>query len=150
MSRNFLFSKVCWQCPAKFLPFHLKQTFLPIIWIFTEGDVIESRLPFKVFSTLKASTYIFLGSLLFKLYKKKNGENVTFCVQETMPKNVRITSKCYNNTKMILIDIWFVAQMLTNHLVEFMLTKGEAMLCGNHLVDLDLHPSGNSKFRLLC
>ena len=33
----------------------IKQTFLPIIWIFTEdvGDGIESRLPFKIFSTLQ-------------------------------------------------------------------------------------------------
>ena len=34
------------------LPLHLKQPFLPIIWIFNEGDEIESRLPFKIFSTL--------------------------------------------------------------------------------------------------
>ena len=36
------------------LPLHLKQIFLSIIWIFTkgEGDGIESRLPFKIFSTL--------------------------------------------------------------------------------------------------
>ena len=36
------------------LPLHLKQTFLPKIWIFTEGegDGIKSRLPFKIFSTL--------------------------------------------------------------------------------------------------
>ena len=36
------------------LPLHLRKTFLPIIWIFTEveGDRIESRLPFKIFSTL--------------------------------------------------------------------------------------------------
>ena len=34
------------------LPLHLKQTFLPIIWIFIEGDRIESRLHFKIFSTL--------------------------------------------------------------------------------------------------
>ena len=33
----------------KFTPLHLKQTFLNIIWIFTEGDGIESRLPFKNF-----------------------------------------------------------------------------------------------------
>ena len=33
---------------------HLKQAFPHIIWIFTEvvGDGIESRLPFKIFSTL--------------------------------------------------------------------------------------------------
>ena len=41
--------------PSNVLPLHLKQTFLPIIWIFTEieGDGIKSRLPFKMFSTLK-------------------------------------------------------------------------------------------------
>ena len=41
--------------PSNVLPLHLKQTFLPIIWIFTkgEGDAIKSRLPFKTFSTLQ-------------------------------------------------------------------------------------------------
>ena len=34
------------------LPLHFNETFLPIIWIFTEGDGIESRLPSKIFSTL--------------------------------------------------------------------------------------------------
>ena len=36
------------------LPLHLKQTFPPIVWIFTEdqGDGLESRLSFKIFSTL--------------------------------------------------------------------------------------------------
>ena len=36
------------------MPLHLKQTFLPIIWILTEGigDGFESRQPFKIFSTL--------------------------------------------------------------------------------------------------
>ena len=33
------------------LPLHLKQTFPPIIWIFTEGegDGMEFRLPFKIY-----------------------------------------------------------------------------------------------------
>ena len=50
-STNFLFSKVCWQRPAMF--YHYPS--LPMIWIFTEGegDGIESRLPFKIVSTLK-------------------------------------------------------------------------------------------------
>ena len=41
--------------PSNVLPLYLEQTFLPIIRIFTEGDGdgIESRLPFKTFSTLK-------------------------------------------------------------------------------------------------
>ena len=40
--------------PSNILPLHLKHTFLPIIWVFTEGegDRIESSLPFKIFSTL--------------------------------------------------------------------------------------------------
>ena len=42
------------------LPLHLKQNFLPRIWIFTggEGDKIESRLPFKIFSTLICSILV--------------------------------------------------------------------------------------------
>ena len=38
--------------PSNVLPLQLKQIFPPIIWIFTEGDGIEYRLPFKIFSTL--------------------------------------------------------------------------------------------------
>ena len=43
--------------PSNVLPLHLKQTFPPIIWIFTEGegDGNESRLTFKIFSTLKVT-----------------------------------------------------------------------------------------------
>ena len=49
--------------PSNVLPLHLNQTFPPIIWIFTEGegDAIESRLPFKIFSTLKGSEGSFQG-----------------------------------------------------------------------------------------
>ena len=41
--------------PSNVLTLHLKQIFPAIIWIFTEGegDGIESRLHFKIFSTLK-------------------------------------------------------------------------------------------------
>ena len=40
--------------PSNVLPLHLKQTFPPMIWIVTEGEVdgIESRVPIKIFSTL--------------------------------------------------------------------------------------------------
>ena len=46
--------------PSNVLPLHHKQTFTPIIWIFTEGegDGIESRLPFKTFSTLPRACMI--------------------------------------------------------------------------------------------
>ena len=40
--------------PSNVLPLHIKQTFLLIIWTFTEGEGvrIESRLPFTILSTL--------------------------------------------------------------------------------------------------
>ena len=34
------------------LPWRLKQTLPPIIWIFTEDDEMESSLPFKICSSL--------------------------------------------------------------------------------------------------
>ena len=42
------------------LPLYLKQTFPPMIWIFTEGegDEIKSRLPFKIFFTLLMEAYL--------------------------------------------------------------------------------------------
>ena len=49
--------------PSNVLPLHLKQTFLPIIWIFTEGDWIESSLPFRIFSTI---TNVLLGPLFIR------------------------------------------------------------------------------------
>ena len=41
---------------------------LPIIWIFTEGDEIKSRLPFKNFSTLSIcmKTFKYLKELFFQ------------------------------------------------------------------------------------
>ena len=51
--------------PSNVLPLHLKQTFPPTIWIFTEveGDGIESRLPFEIFFTLTHSSCREVGSL---------------------------------------------------------------------------------------
>ena len=45
--------------PGNDLPLPLKQSFPPIIWTFTEGegDKIESRLPFKIFSTLQLGIF---------------------------------------------------------------------------------------------
>ena len=68
--------KVCLRCkgktkslltsPSNVLPLHLKQTFPPIISIFTEGegDGIKTRLPFKKISTLKSRT----GNFYFDLH----------------------------------------------------------------------------------
>ena len=44
------------------LPLNHKETLPPIIWIFTEGEGIKSRLPFKTFSTLTTvSTHSWSG-----------------------------------------------------------------------------------------
>ena len=53
VNKLFVFKSLL-ATPGNVLPLHLKQTFLPIIWFFTEdeGDEIKSRLPFKIFSTL--------------------------------------------------------------------------------------------------
>jgi hypothetical protein len=47
------FFKSLLTMPSNVLPLHLKQTFLLMVWIFTEGegDGIKSRLPFKILST---------------------------------------------------------------------------------------------------
>ena len=53
VNKLFVFKSLL-TTPSNVLPLHLKQIFPPIIWIFTDGkgDVIKSRLPFKIFSTL--------------------------------------------------------------------------------------------------
>ena len=55
MYTNFFVFKSLLTMPSNVLPLHLNQTFPPIIWVFTEGegDGMKSRLPFKIFSTLK-------------------------------------------------------------------------------------------------
>ena len=52
LSTNFWLQNLFLTMASNVLPLRLKQTFPPIIWIFTEGDKIESRLPFKFFSTV--------------------------------------------------------------------------------------------------
>ena len=55
------------------LPLHLKQTFRPIIWTFSEceGDQIESRLPFKIFSTLHSMTWeVMFSKRHFRKFEK--------------------------------------------------------------------------------
>ena len=64
--------------PSNVLPLHLKQTFPPIIWICTEGegDGIESRLPFKIFSTLtQFKNHIVISLWLSKLTQSQNNKN---------------------------------------------------------------------------
>ena len=53
------------------LPLCLKQTFPPIIWICTEGVGIESKLPFKIFSTLKTIVAEILSFRMFTGFVKQ-------------------------------------------------------------------------------
>ena len=57
VNKLFIFKSLL-TTPSNVSPLHLKQIFPPIIWIFTEGggDMIESWLPFKIFSTLSKNT----------------------------------------------------------------------------------------------
>ena len=63
---NLFVFKCLLTMPSNVLPLHLKQTFSPIIWMFTEGesDGIQSRLPFKTFSTLIASKIFFFTQFI--------------------------------------------------------------------------------------
>ena len=51
INKLFVFKSLL-TMPSNVLLLHLKHTLPPIIWIFTKGDGIESKLPFKMFSTL--------------------------------------------------------------------------------------------------
>ena len=75
------------------LPLHLKQTVPPIIWIFTvgEGDGIESRLTFKIFSNLLFIAYLFLVGQRFFFLEA-------------------------GNNKIELLDIWLLKDMDWFHL----------------------------------
>ena len=57
VNKLFVFKSLLTK-PSNVMPLHLKQTFPPIIWIFTkgEGDWMESRLPFRIFFTLQFSS----------------------------------------------------------------------------------------------
>ena len=56
--------------PSNVLLLCLEQTFPPKIWIFTEGedDEIESRLPFKIFFTLKKLRKESLKVIFFRYF----------------------------------------------------------------------------------
>ena len=82
LSTNFWKQKILLTSPSNILPLHLKQTFPPIIWIFTEGegDGIESRL----------SSYIFCT-----LYRKHfcTWNNWSYCGRRTCKRRWRVRSQ---------------------------------------------------------
>ena len=77
VNKLFVFKSLL-TMPSNVLPLHLKQTFPLIIWIFTEceGDGIETRLPFKIFSN---------SSIEIILHKNKNS---TQCAEQGGPSDI--------------------------------------------------------------
>ena len=75
VNKRFVFKSLL-TTPSNVLPLHLKQTFPPIIWIFTEteGDWIKSRLPFKIYSTLLVTNWNHWWGICFSDYN--SGHNV--------------------------------------------------------------------------
>ena len=72
--------------PSNVLPLHLKQTFPPIIRIFTEGDGIEPRLPFKIFSTLMRN--FFPRAYIPYVEGTFNLQVIQFCIAKISQINV--------------------------------------------------------------
>ena len=91
--------------PSNVLPLHLKQTFPPRIWIFTkgEGDGIESRLTFKIFSTLQ------WGNLTFKVDFSSEGYQMSRkSVQKK--KSRSIISLIFTRKKFHLVLAWLLSE----------------------------------------
>ena len=84
VNKLFVFKSLL-TTPSNVLPLHLKQTFPPIIWIFTEGDRIKSRLPLKYFLL-----YTYLSHCILKwnfLGHSKTTLDYEFCDNEAWPKH---------------------------------------------------------------
>ena len=65
------------------LPLQFKKTIPPIIWIFAEGDGIESMLPFKIFSTL-CIEFVWFGDLQIGAKNRRQiNKNRTKCTQRS-------------------------------------------------------------------
>ena len=129
MSTNFLYSKVCWQCPAMFCLYTSKKTFPTIIWIFTEGedDGIEFRLPFKIFSTLQHPAIFFST---FKSFDKKLEIGQKFYNFEL--QNKRVWKKdfvIYYMKNESMVEIFLICYMKNESMAEN--NSQKARLLGN-------------------
>ena len=91
------------------LPYCLKESFTPIVWIFTEveGDGIESRLSSWIFSTLLEVEWATWNSNLERtlqvIYPLRNWKS-----------RVRMFSSIICNVAHIENDIWFFEHLLTS------------------------------------
>ena len=124
---KLLKTKSSLRIPSNVLPFCHKQTFPPIIWIFTEGDEIKSRLPFKIFSTLAAGSLINLKTVL--IYP------LSAMICHFPFPNFFACDTCFS-TPWIFINV----QMANRHRVERFLLTANPLLC--YFGQLFILPSG--------
>ena len=95
---KLLKTKSLWTSPSNVLPLHFKQTFLHIILIFTEGDSdgIESRLSFKIVSTLiKIGVLTYLFSITLTFY--------AVCMSKASEKQHEKYSLVHDNSTLLLL-----------------------------------------------
>ena len=95
VNKLFVFKSLL-TMPSNVFPLHLKQTFPPITWIFMEGegDVIDSRLPFKIFSTLRIRDTFVIYVVNLTFIKKAWNTIMTVCMKglSPNPNNVFVNS----------------------------------------------------------
>ena len=118
VNKLFVFKKLL-TTPNNVLPLHFKQTFPPINWINTEGegDGLQSRLPFKIFSTLNVTKFRVLN--FFQEFKKefRQEQKLTvkvFCRTELFSKFLE---------KIGGLSIWWVLLYFNYH-TRAIITRG--------------------------
>ena len=98
VNKLFLFKSLL-TTPSNVLPLHHKQTIPPIILIFTEseGDGIKTRLPFKIFSTLKGFIKISWNwhsiKFIFPFPGFQRCQSLTNCFYDGFRRNAKISNK---------------------------------------------------------
>ena len=104
--------------PSNVLPFHLKQTFLPIIWIFAkdEGDGIESRLPFRIFSTLGPKNLGLFGNVLPTVH---SGRKYKCWVEISILAMFGKTSSKYSINEKMSFKLTAISPAKNNFLYQF-------------------------------
>ena len=108
VNKLFVFKSLM-AMPSTVLPLHLKQTFPPIIWIFTEDEGIKSRLPFY-FTKFK------IGPLWYIIFRQREYrwpfQNVLF--------NVPYSTYLFQND---LFNMIFSKRLIQNGVLKMLLLK---------------------------
>ena len=124
------------------MPLDLKQTFPPIIWIFTEGDGIESRLPFKIFPTLSPSPFrvlFLLNKTFFKVHIFWEGHQTL----NTQISPILSTWRCVNSQNLAIslktihqanfVPLPWILNNQYYHTILLSLHKDYSICCSNVL-----------------